>query len=96
MRGNRHLTIVIKLGSSSIVSEKTHEPLLSILTLIVETAVRLREDGHQVVIVSSGAIAVGLRRMNVEKKPRNQPKNLPRIQASFSEEGPMEKLTYGL
>ncbi|KAI4280806.1 MAG: hypothetical protein L6R38_004168 [Xanthoria sp. 2 TBL-2021] len=81
MRGNKHLTIVIKLGSSSVIHEKTHQPLLSILTLIVETAVRLHKDGHRVVIVSSGAIAVGLRRMDVEKKPRNQPKNLPRIQA---------------
>ncbi|KAL8854973.1 MAG: hypothetical protein Q9221_000169 [Calogaya cf. arnoldii] len=81
MRGTKYLTIVIKLGSSSIVHEKTHQPLLSILTLIVETAVRLHKDGHRVVIVSSGAIAVGLRRMDVEKKPRNQPKNLPRIQA---------------
>ncbi|KAL8760906.1 MAG: hypothetical protein Q9184_002937 [Pyrenodesmia sp. 2 TL-2023] len=57
MRGNRHLTIVIKLGSSSIVHEKTHEPLLSVLTLIVETAVKLHKDGHRVIIVSSGAIA---------------------------------------
>lgn len=63
-------------GSSSIVHEKTHEPLLSILSLIVETAVALISDGHRVVIVSSGAIAVGLRRMDVEKRP----KYLPRIQ----------------
>lgn len=94
MKGNRHLTIVIKLGmrgmdspgvqrlrqrlagSSSIVHEKTHEPLLSILSLIVEAAVDLIKDGHRVVIVSSGAIAVGLRRMNVERRP----KHLPRIQ----------------
>ncbi|KAI4282591.1 MAG: hypothetical protein L6R35_005361, partial [Caloplaca aegaea] len=77
MKGQRHLTIVIKLGSSSIVHEKTHEPLLSILSLIVETAVKLHKDGHRVIIVSSGAIAVGLRRMDVEKKP----KHLPMIQA---------------
>ncbi|KAL8722037.1 MAG: hypothetical protein Q9225_001413 [Loekoesia sp. 1 TL-2023] len=80
MRGQRHLTIVIKLGSSSIVDEKTHEPILSILALIVETAVKLHKDGHRVIIVSSGAIAVGLRRMDVEKKP----KHLPMIQASIS------------
>ncbi|KAM0793972.1 Aspartate/glutamate/uridylate kinase [Usnea florida] len=77
MKGHKHLSIVIKLGSSSIVHEKTHEPLLSILSLIVETAVALIKDGHRVVIVSSGAIAVGLRRMDVEKKP----KYMPRIQA---------------
>lgn len=58
--------------------EKTHEPLLSILTLIVETAVRLHKDGHKVIIVSSGAIGVGLRRMDVEKRP----KHLPRVQVS--------------
>ncbi|KAJ9635872.1 Glutamate 5-kinase [Coniosporium tulheliwenetii] len=73
----KHLTIVIKLGSSSIVDEKTHEPLLSILTLIVETAVKLHRDGHRVVIVSSGAIAVGLRRMDLGKRP----KLLPKVQA---------------
>ncbi|KAF2455118.1 gamma-glutamyl kinase [Lineolata rhizophorae] len=73
----RHLTIVIKLGTSSIVDERTHEPLLSILSVIVETAIRLRNDGHKVVLVSSGAIGVGLRRMDVERRP----KHLPQVQA---------------
>ncbi|KAH8910154.1 glutamate 5-kinase [Coniochaeta sp. PMI_546] len=71
MKCNRPLGIVIKLGTSSIVDEKTHEPLLSTLTVIVETAVRLRKDGHKVVIVSSGAIGVGLRRMDVDKRPKH-------------------------
>ncbi|KAL2014960.1 hypothetical protein VTK56DRAFT_6653 [Thermocarpiscus australiensis] len=77
MRGPRPLGVVIKLGTSSIVDEKTHEPLLSILTSIVETAVKLRKDGHKVIIVSSGAIGVGLRRMDVEKRP----KHLSKLQA---------------
>lgn len=77
MKGPKPLTIVIKLGTSSIVDEKTHEPLLSVLTLIVETAVKLHKDGHKVIIVSSGAIGVGLRRMDLDKRP----KHLPRIQA---------------
>ncbi|KAI3337484.1 glutamate 5-kinase [Xylariaceae sp. AK1471] len=77
MKGSKPLTVVIKLGTSSIVDEKTHEPLLSILSLIVETAVKLRKDGHKVVIVSSGAIGVGLRRMNVGKRP----KHLSKLQA---------------
>lgn len=64
------------VGSSSIVDEKTHEPLLSILSVIVETAVKLHKDGHRIIIVSSGAIAVGLRRMNINKRP----KHLSRIQ----------------
>jgi glutamate 5-kinase len=64
------------IGSSSIVDEKTHQPILSTLSLIVETAVKLRSDGHRVVIVSSGAIAVGLKRMNLP----NRPKHLPKVQ----------------
>lgn len=56
--------------------EKTHEPLISTLSLICETAVKLHKDGHKVIIVSSGAVGVGLRRMNVDKRP----KHLPRVQ----------------
>jgi glutamate 5-kinase len=77
MKKAKPLTVVIKLGTSSIVDEKTHEPLLPILTLIVDTAVKLRKDGHRVCIVSSGAIGVGLRRMDVEKRP----KHLAQLQA---------------
>ena len=50
--------------------EKSHEPLLPILSLIVATAVQLRKDGHKVVICSSGAIGVGMRRMDVDKRPK--------------------------
>ena len=77
MRRPKHLTIVIKVGSSSIVDEKTHQPILSILSLIVETSLTLRNDGHRVVIVSSGAIAVGLKRMDLARRP----KHLPQVQA---------------
>ena len=56
--------------------ENTHEPILSILTLIVETVAKLHRDGHNVVLVSSGAVGVGLRRMDVDQRPTN----LPRIQ----------------
>ncbi|KAM3420033.1 hypothetical protein BST61_g3343 [Cercospora zeina] len=73
----KHLTVVIKLGTSSIVDEKTHEPLLSTLSTIVETAMSLRHDGHRVVICSSGAIGMALRQMNMERRP----KLLPQVQA---------------
>lgn len=62
-----------RTGTSSIVDENTHEPLLSILSVIVETAVRLQQDGHKVVLVSSGAIGVGLRRMDKAVRPDNLP-----------------------
>ncbi len=71
-------------GTSSIVDEKSHEPLLSILSLIVETAVKLRKDGHKVIIVSSGAIGVGLRRMDLDKRPKFLPGVQVRINTKFS------------
>ncbi|CAK4030882.1 glutamate 5-kinase [Lecanosticta acicola] len=73
----KHLTIVIKLGTSSIVDEKSHEPLLSTLSTIVETAVALRHEGHRVVICSSGAIGMALRQVDMERRP----KHLPQVQA---------------
>ena len=60
------------------VDEQTHEPKLSVLSTIVETAVSLHKDGHKVILVSSGAIGVGLRRMDIENRPKN---NLPLSQA---------------
>ncbi|RIA94043.1 glutamate 5-kinase [Glomus cerebriforme] len=44
---------------------------------MVETIVKLRSLGHRVVLVTSGAIGVGLRRLNMDKKP----KKLSAIQA---------------
>jgi glutamate 5-kinase len=37
----------------------------------VETVVRLRSKGHKVILVSSGAIGVGLKRMDIEHKPKS-------------------------
>jgi len=58
-------------GTSSIVHETTHQPLLSTLSSIVETVNELQRLGHKVVLVSSGAIGVGLKRMDMEKRPTN-------------------------
>lgn len=74
---NNTYTIVIKLGSSSLVDETTKEPKLSIMSLIVETVVRLKRLGHRVIIVSSGGIAVGLKILNLDKRP----KRLAEVQA---------------
>ncbi|TGZ85410.1 glutamate 5-kinase [Ascodesmis nigricans] len=69
-RSSKQLTIVIKLGTSSICDEVTHEPLLSTLSMIVETCIKLRRLGHRVILVSSGAIGIGLRRLNIDKRPK--------------------------
>lgn len=59
------------VGTSSIVHEKTHQPLLSTLSSVVEAVVNLRAQGHKVVLVSSGAIGVGLQRMNIPSRPKS-------------------------
>ncbi|RVD85667.1 uncharacterized protein DFL_003979 [Arthrobotrys flagrans] len=70
VKSTRQLTIVIKLGTSSICDEKTHEPLISNLSLLVETVVKLRREGHRIILVSSGAIGIGLRKLGLEKRPK--------------------------
>ncbi|KAG9028198.1 hypothetical protein FRB95_006776 [Tulasnella sp. JGI-2019a] len=70
-QSGRALTIVIKLGTSSIVHETTHQPLISLLSSVVETVLRLRSNGHRVVLVSSGAIGVGLKRMEMPERPKH-------------------------
>lgn len=62
-------TIVIKLGTSSLVDEITLEPRIANMSLIVETIVNLRRQGHKIVVVSSGAIAFGMKRVGLTKKP---------------------------
>ena len=51
--------------------ETTHQPLLSRLSAVVEAVLRLKAEGHKVVLVSSGAIGVGLRTMNMGSRPKN-------------------------
>jgi glutamate 5-kinase len=64
-------TIVIKLGTSSIVHESTHQPRLSTLASVVETVLLLRQHGHKVILVSSGAIGVGLKQMSLPTRPKS-------------------------
>ncbi|GAA6047658.1 hypothetical protein JCM3770_001612 [Rhodotorula araucariae] len=60
------LTVVIKLGSSSILHpEPPYLPHIATLSALAETCVSLRALGHRVVIVSSGAIGMGLHRMEL-------------------------------
>lgn len=64
-------TIVIKLGTSSIISEETQLPKIAILSSLVETCHKLRSLGHRVVIVCSGAIGMGRIRMHINEKPKS-------------------------
>lgn len=73
------LTLVIKVGTSSICDEKTHYPLLGNLSRIVETILELKRQGHRVVLVTSAAVGTGLRRLNLNEKP----KKLAAVQVSY-------------
>ncbi|KAJ1842548.1 Glutamate 5-kinase, partial [Coemansia sp. RSA 2708] len=66
----KSLTVVLKLGTSSICDPVTHMPMLANLSLMVETICRLKEMGHRVVLVSSGAVGIGLRRLDMAVKPK--------------------------
>lgn len=67
---SQKFTIVVKLGSSSIVDEVTREPKIANISQLVESLVKLRRQGHRIVLVSSGAIAMGLNETKLDKKPK--------------------------
>lgn len=62
-------SIVIKIGTSSLLSEDGLHPKLSMIARVVEAAARLREAGHSVIIVTSGAVGFGCVRMKLESRP---------------------------
>jgi len=61
--------LVIKLGTSSLTNDtaQLHPPLL--IELARQTA-ELQSQGHQIVLVSSGAMAVGLGKLGLSQLPR--------------------------
>ncbi|KAI8052534.1 Aspartate/glutamate/uridylate kinase [Syncephalis plumigaleata] len=63
------------ISTSSICDPVTHYPLLANLSSVVETIISLRQLGHRVVLVTSGAIGVGLRCLNIAQKPKEVIKN---------------------
>lgn len=63
-------TIVIKIGTSSLTRPETGNLALSTIATLVETLVSLRQQGHRVVLVSSGAVGVGCARLGLSERPR--------------------------
>lgn len=61
--------IVIKVGTSSIVHEETGEMNLLRLEQLVRLVCDLRNQGKDVVLVSSGAIGVGRRALGLKTRP---------------------------
>ena len=64
--------VVVKIGSSSIMRNQTSISR-DFMDSVAEQVARLKEMGIEVLIVSSGAIAIGLKAMKVKPKPNEIP-----------------------
>lgn len=71
--------VVVKIGSSSLTSLHG-EISRRKLEKLVEQVVRLKDNGHEVILVSSGAVAAGYRKLGFIKRPES----LPEKQAAAS------------
>lgn len=63
-------TLVIKIGTSSLTGSTAGQFALSTLAGLVETICTLRQQGHHVVLVSSGAVGIGCRRLQLAERPK--------------------------
>lgn len=64
--------IVVKIGSSSIMRSRSMVSR-DFMDSVAEQIGRLRADGKEVLVVSSGAVAIGLKAMGVTPKPNEIP-----------------------
>ena len=65
--------IVIKIGSSSLMHNETGRLNLGKIEMLVRTIVDIKNSGKDVVLVSSGAIAVGRMAIGLNEKPDELP-----------------------
>ncbi|MFM7560409.1 glutamate 5-kinase, partial [Cylindrospermopsis raciborskii] len=63
-------TIVVKIGTSSLTQAETGKLALSTIATLTETLCRLRQQGHKVILVSSGAVGVGCARLGLTERPK--------------------------
>ncbi|UWO27059.1 glutamate 5-kinase [Marvinbryantia formatexigens DSM 14469] len=61
--------IIIKIGSSSLTHTTTGAPNLTKLEILVREICNLRNMGKEVILVSSGAIAVGCSAIGIKRRP---------------------------
>ncbi len=69
---NKKKRVVIKIGSSSLTSMHG-EISRRKLERLVDEVVRLKDDGHEVLLVSSGAVAAGYRKLGCLERPSSLP-----------------------
>ncbi|WP_427160030.1 glutamate 5-kinase [Aliinostoc sp. HNIBRCY26] len=63
-------TIVVKIGTSSLTQPQTGQLALSTIATLAETLTHLRQQGHRVILVSSGAVGVGCARLGLTERPK--------------------------
>ncbi len=63
-------TVVVKIGTSSLTNPETGQLALATIATLVEVLSQLRQQGHQVVLVSSGAVGVGCARLKLAERPK--------------------------
>lgn len=63
-------TIVVKIGTSSLTQPETGQLALSTIATLAETLCDLRQQGHRVILVSSGAVGVGCGRLGLMERPK--------------------------
>lgn len=68
--------IVVKLGTQVVVDQTSGMPALERLAAIVNDIAKLKASGHEVILVSSGAVGMGRQALNI-----TGPMDLPRKQA---------------
>lgn len=63
-------TIVVKIGTSSLTQPESGNLALSTIAALVEILSALQQQGHRVVLVSSGAVGVGCARLGLTDRPK--------------------------
>ena len=64
-------TLVIKIGTSSLTKPETGNIALNNISALVETLHTLKQLGHKVILVSSGAVGIGCQRLGIDEKPQS-------------------------
>lgn len=66
--------VVVKIGSSSLTSLHG-EISIRKLEALVDQVVKLKDAGYEVILVSSGAVAAGYRKLGFIRRPEKLPEN---------------------
>ena len=61
--------IVVKIGTSTL-THSTGKANIALIAKLASVLSDLKNEGHQIVLVSSGAISVGMGRLRLSEKPK--------------------------